>query len=197
MFNRNRKANGFTLIELLIVVAIIGVLAAIAVPNFLNAQTRAKIANCQADMKALATSLEMYRLDHNRYPAWKDTSGTNINPVNRRLIPLTTPIAYMSSVPQDPFIYGAPGARLDNTQHVAYVTYDYIDAWAEIHYSKATMLHAAYRCSEWRINGYGPDNFNNTGTMSYAATNGLRSIGDIIATGPRAGYPCDPTLVDR
>ena len=186
---------GYT--SLLIVVAIIGILAAIAVPNFLNAQIKAKIANSVSDMKAISTALEMYRLDHNRYPAWKTTSGTNINPVNRRLIPLTSPIAYMSQVPQDPFIYGAPGARLDDSQHVAYITYDYIDAWAEIHYNKATILHAAYRCSEWRNNGYGPDAFNNTGSISYDITNGLTSRGDLITTGPRAGYPCIDTLVGK
>ncbi len=191
------KSKAFTLIELLIVVAIIGILAAIAVPNFLNAQVRAKLANSQSDMKALATALEMYRLDHNRYPAWKTPSGANINPVNRRLIPLTTPMGYMGSVPQDPFIYGAPGARLDDSQHVAYVTYDYIDAWAQVNYSGSTVLPAAYRCSEWRINGYGPDGTNNTGTLTFDISNGLRSRGDIIATGPRASYPCDKSLIDR
>ena len=190
------RTKAFTLIELLIVVAIIGILAAIAVPNFLNAQIRAKVANAVSDQKALETALEMYRMDNNIYPAWIDSGGSNVNPVNRRLIPLTTPMSYISSVPQDPFIYGAPGARLDDSQHVAYVTYDYIDAGAHVKAGRGTPIPAAYRCSEWRINGYGPDYTNNTGSVSYEASNGLRSVGDIIATGPRASYPCDDTIVN-
>ena len=57
--------KGFTLIELLIVVAIIGILAAIAVPNFLNAQIRSKIACGYADMKSLATAVHSIRIDKN------------------------------------------------------------------------------------------------------------------------------------
>ncbi len=63
-----RTHRGFTLIELLIVVAIIGVLAAIAVPNFLQAQTRAKVARAIGDLKSLGNALEMYHTDMNQYP---------------------------------------------------------------------------------------------------------------------------------
>src|SRR3989339_574532 len=91
------KTRAFTLIELLIVVAIIGILAAIAVPNFLNAQTRATIARCMADIKAIANSLEMYHSDQNNYPEGRGKWA--IFGLNK----LTSPIAYIASVPQDPF----------------------------------------------------------------------------------------------
>jgi prepilin-type N-terminal cleavage/methylation domain-containing protein len=62
----NRKA--FTLIELLIVVAIIAILAAIAVPNFLEAQTRSKMSRAKADMRSIVTAIEAYAVDYNKYP---------------------------------------------------------------------------------------------------------------------------------
>lgn len=60
--------RAFTLIELLVVVAIIAILAAAAVPNFLEAQTRAKVSRAKADLRSLSTALESYMVDHNRYP---------------------------------------------------------------------------------------------------------------------------------
>ena len=63
-----QKKKGFTLIELLIVVAIIGILAAIAIPNFLNAQVRAKVAQAKANMVTVATGVEEYAVDWNVYP---------------------------------------------------------------------------------------------------------------------------------
>src|SRR5690606_31388316 len=62
------RSKGFTLIELLIVVAIIAILAAIAVPNFLEAQTRAKVSRVRNDMRTMATAAEAYRVDNNDYP---------------------------------------------------------------------------------------------------------------------------------
>ncbi len=117
-----RLSQGFTLIELLIVVAIIGILAAIAVPNFLNAQVRAKVARVKSDIRALAQAHEMYFLDNNSYPP---ESEDNIF-VGRRprsesgLFFLTSPIPYISSLPHDPF-QDTSQRRFERTQ-AAYET---------------------------------------------------------------------------
>jgi type II secretion system protein G len=63
----NKK--GFTLIELLIVVAIIGIIAAIAIPNLLNAIQRGKQKRSMADIRAVGTAVEAYAVDTNLYPS--------------------------------------------------------------------------------------------------------------------------------
>jgi prepilin-type N-terminal cleavage/methylation domain-containing protein len=69
--------KAFTLIELLIVVAIIAILAAIAVPNFLEAQTRAKVSRVLSDQRTYATALETYMIDNSSYPLhWPYSTGT-------------------------------------------------------------------------------------------------------------------------
>lgn len=108
MFNRKFAAkhqlhSGFTLIELLIVVAIIAILAAIAVPNFLEAQTRSKVSRTLADMRSIATALESYAVDNNRYPPTPFFGVTGV----LRVVPnqLSTPIAYITTAQMnDPFI---------------------------------------------------------------------------------------------
>ncbi len=65
---RLRKERGFTLIELLIVVAIIAILAAILIPNFLRARAQSQVSATKGNEKNLATALESYFVDKNVYP---------------------------------------------------------------------------------------------------------------------------------
>jgi len=92
------KAKAFTLIELLIVVAIIAILAAIAVPNFLEAQTRSKVSRTLADMRTFATGAEAYAVDNNKYP--KAPSWLYSEEGQRAL---TTPVSYLTSILTDVF----------------------------------------------------------------------------------------------
>jgi len=80
---------GFTLLELIIVVAIVGILVAIAVPNFLEAGVRAKVARAKADMASISTALELYAADYNDYPP--NDGRYNVIPIQ-----ITTPTAYFS-----------------------------------------------------------------------------------------------------
>ena len=99
--------SGFTLIELLIVVAIIAILAMIAVPNFLEAQTRSKVARVRTDMRTIVVALEAYFVDWNGYCRHRDFDPSPPNPPPEQQDPwwrgLTTPVAYMGPVPKDPF----------------------------------------------------------------------------------------------
>jgi len=105
---RARFAPGFTLIELLIVIAIILILIAIALPNFLEAQIRARVTKARGELRTLATALISYSLDWKIYPG--RSAPDYANPARNRsqlgLTWLTSPIAYLTSLPDDPFPLG-------------------------------------------------------------------------------------------
>ena len=90
-----RKRTGFTLIELLIVVAIIGIIAAIAIPNLLNAIDRGKQKRTMADTRAIGTAVESYAVDTNFYPISSSMASISslgaanmgIEPIYLKLVP--------------------------------------------------------------------------------------------------------------
>ena len=91
--------------------AIIGILAAIAVPNFLNAQIRAKIARMQADHRAMYNAMMLYRLDQKTFHRHSHDPNQNA--------PLTTPMAYMSIWPMDAFASKVTTSEVDQYYHAS------------------------------------------------------------------------------
>ncbi|PIR92603.1 hypothetical protein COU01_00845 [Candidatus Falkowbacteria bacterium CG10_big_fil_rev_8_21_14_0_10_44_15] len=173
--------KGFTLIELLIVVAIVGILAAIAVPNFVNALVRAKIARVQGDLSSIATALAMYHADSNNYPLSVDVQTGAILPHTLRLKPLTTPTAYMAMLPPDIFRPEVPPSYLENYGWLRSGRYgvDFpggldINFFQHDSWILSSVGPAAGRPDV--SDGYGQED-------SYAPSNGLHSLGAIIRSG--------------
>jgi type II secretion system protein G len=94
----NKK--GFTLIELLIVVAIIGILAAIAIPNLLTAMTRARQRRTMADIRTIATGWESRNIDTSRYNAAAAGYQGIDQPVDIGILQATLAPTYVKQIPQ-------------------------------------------------------------------------------------------------
>ena len=126
-----RNQKGFTLIELLIVVAIIGIIVAIAIPNLLNAIQRAKQKRTMADMRSAGTAAEAYAIDFNHYPAaagYSLPSGLTIPTVtfggptsgfNGQVAPTYIRVLPMADGWTSWFLYGT---GTSNQQHYAIVS---------------------------------------------------------------------------
>ncbi len=193
--------KGFTLIELLIVVAIIAILAAIAIPNFLQAQIRARVSRVNNDLRTLATALESYYVDHNEYPPhaftaannwWYFIGHNNITAEGRSpewfqpLNFLTSPISYITGIGPDPFA-PTPQDAMYNYPY-RYVSTFVVDEggdepWAFLRpvvggwltWSAGPELSGAPMY--WTVEGVYPlEDFNN---QIYDPTNGITSRGDI------------------
>ena len=199
--------KGFTLIELLIVVAIIAILAAIAVPNFLEAQVRAKVSRVKSDLRTLATAIEAYTVDHNKQPldysvGRGDRAISNLPPgaLQPSGIPhpgygegtgtfrgpgLSTPIAYISDCwLKDPFVSATESSLLVDYDQQVY-TYNWFTpdgVLRGVNSPVATYQSNRYadHYGAWRIGSIGPDRnwYNAPG-----ATSGV----------PRASIVYDPT----
>ena len=194
-----KNNHGFTLIELLIVVAIIAILAAIAIPNFLAAQVRSKVSKAKAEFRTIATAVESYDVDNNTYPVYNNGNGQSgvfgDDGYNSNMMHiLTTPISYITSWPRDQFAIN----NANPTIGVGYFMYTWNGSNAAVGGPFNTFLfadHWALRSrgpdSDWTLGGgtlppytseatYGDDR----GTLlrTYAPTNGTVSNGDIWRT---------------
>lgn len=190
------RVHGFTLIELLIVVAIIAILAAIAVPNFLEAQTRAKVSRVRADVRSVATALESYKIDSNLYPPAAEfphaaMRALRLNPEYSARVPswLTTPISYMTSLPDDVFY---PNQFTDPRKHWNRYVYFNYEEYKKFYPANQSYARLYEQTGGYLFYSFGPDKSDNqtgsdkpgyNGTFSlYDASNGTLSYGNIIRT---------------
>lgn len=196
-----KSRKGFTLIELLIVVAIIGILAAIAVPNFLNAQFRAKMARTYSDLKAVQSAVAQYQLDRGWAPP--DLGGETDD--GKSYVPLTTPVAYLSSIDaaRDPFFsqadesgrlycdYGAPLRAGQSESQVAVRIKEYNAAGVTyVMVSLGPDRDTDWPWTNWAgglrvLNNPSKAGGNGDGGAFYSMSNGLNSSGDIVSSSAR------------
>lgn len=175
--------RAFTLIELLIVVAIIGILAAIAIPNFQNARVRAMVSRTEADLRSLGTAFESYRLDNNIYPP---TPGAGQFTRYVRLAKLTSPISYMGYIPLDPF-FNDPDQPQAEANAYPFWDPETTDGFKVSQRYFRTQPVEEKRRDRWTLIGAGPDGVylvSGLGLVPYTSSNGVTSTGDIFRMGP-------------
>ena len=179
-----REKQGFKLIELLIVVAIIGILAAIAVPNFMEAQVRAKIAGTKTDLRNFLSAMTQYYLDHSTYHQHID--GALQHAV------LTTPIAYLPHSMPDRFQPQKISQHGPSMNTASWGLYHWMpgkthaDIWGKPWWNTDSALWDAQNNQAGIVDGFGPSV--TRGGPAYDASNGLRSRGSFYIVVPKGRF---------
>ena len=106
--------SGVTLIEMMVVLVIIGIVASLVVPQVMGRPDQARVAVAGADMRTIASSLEMYRLDNRTYPTTSQGLSALAAPPTQAPLPINwAPGGYLPQVPADPwgnpYVYQSPG----------------------------------------------------------------------------------------
>jgi len=207
----NGRAQGlhgsaFTLIELLIVVAIIAILAAIAVPNFLEAQTRSKVSRTRADARTIVTAIEAYAVDNNKYPVpefhpYQISGGNKYSaaqfvPGGEHVVTgggtvggVTSPVAYLtSSNLKDPFAVGTFD-DLHDKMFYQNMRYWYNPGVLYAEFGNGTVLISNIfleQYGDYKMGSLGPNRDYDGGRNIYDPSNGTISNGDIYRSQRRA-----------
>jgi len=110
-----RAQHGFTLIEIMVVVVIIGLLAAVIVPNFMGNVDKARIAKAKQDIQAIQTALTMFKLDNFVYPTTEMGLKSLAQKPDSPLVKNWRPGGYLQHLPKDPwgneYQYVRPGTH--------------------------------------------------------------------------------------
>ena len=112
---QRRHARGFTLIEIMVVVIIIGLLAAVIVPQVVNKVDEAKVAKAKSDIQTLETALTMFRLDNSKYPTTEQGLQALVTQPTDQTIRHWRPGGYLPRLSKDPwgsdYQYTSPGTH--------------------------------------------------------------------------------------
>ena len=100
---KHRYARGFTLIEIMVVVVIIGLLAAVILPNVFGNVERAQVNKAKADIQAFETALTMYKLDNFKYPSTDDGLAALVQRPNDPSIKNWRDGGYIKRISKDPW----------------------------------------------------------------------------------------------